>query len=159
MSLSEAERDWLAGSFYLVGLVTAAADGTTSREEVERLRHWVADTGRRTKSFAVAQAAMRFIGEQRVTDFFFSPTRWSPEEAARRYADAVAGTRLVIAKLPEDDLHRLGAALLGAVASVMNEKGSTEADWLRAARPADAVLDALGIDVGADLAWVKQHGS
>lgn len=158
-TLSEQERDWLAASFYLVGLRIAAADGETSREEIELLQGSVAEIAKGTSSYVLAQAAMRFLQEQRLADYFFTPRRLPPEEGGRRIDEAVVGARSVIAKLPEDDRHRVGAALLVAAISVMNTKGSTKADHLAGAGVFDATADALGIDLEADLAWVNAHGS
>lgn len=158
-TLSEQERDWLSACFYLVGLRIAATDGETSHEEIELLQRSVADIARGTSSYVLAQAALRFLQEQRLADHFFTPRRLSPEEGGRRIEEVVVGARSVIAKLPEDDRHHFGAALLVTGLSVMNTKGSTKADHLAGAGVFDATADALGIDLEADLAWVEAHGS
>jgi len=156
-ALSEQERDWLALCFYQVGLRIAAADGQTSREELGLLEGSVADISTGTSSYVVAQAALRFLHEQRLADQVFTLTRLSPEEARRRIEEAEGGARSVIAKLPEDDRHRFGAALLLAGLAVMNTEGSTRADHLAVSPVFDATVEALGIDLEADLAWVQAH--
>ncbi|HYN69143.1 MAG TPA: hypothetical protein VEX41_02915 [Candidatus Eisenbacteria bacterium] len=156
-ALSEQERDWLSISFYLVGLPIAGADGETSREEIELLQRSATETASQRSSFVLAQAAKRFLQEQRLADHFFNHTRLSPEEGRRRIEEAEAGARSVIAKLPEHDRHHFGAALFRSGLAVMNTKGSTRADHLALAPVLDARLNALEVDVGADLAWLEAH--
>jgi hypothetical protein len=156
-TLSERERDWLSTCFYVVGLGVAAADGETSREELVLLQGSVAEIARGTRSYVLAQAATRFLQEQRLADQFFTQVPLSPEEGRRRISEAVGGARSVIAKLPEDDRHQFGAALLVAGLAVMNTKGSNSADHMAGARVFDATAEALGIDLEADLAWVEAH--
>jgi hypothetical protein len=157
--LSEQERDWLATAFYVVGLGIAAADGKTSREEVGLLQGSVAEIARTTDSYVLAQAATRFLQEQRLADQFFTPLPLSPDEGRQRISEAIAGARTVITKLPEDDRHRFGAGLLVAGLAVMNTKGSTNAGHMAGAHVIDATAEALGIDLAADLAWVQAHRS
>ena len=156
-ALSEQQRDWLSISFYLAGLPIAVADGQTSREEIELLQRSAAETSTGTSSVVLAQAAKRFLQEQRLADHFFTPVRVSPEEGRRRIEEAEAGARSVIAKLPEHDRHHFGAALLRSGLAVMNTKGSTRADHLALAPVLDARLNALGIDLEADHAWLEAH--
>ena len=131
-TLSEQERDWLSTCFYVVGLGIAAADGETSREELGLLQESVAEIARGARSYVVAQAATRFLQEQRLADQFFTQVPPSPEEGRRRVSEAVGGARSVIAKLPKDDRHEFGAALLVAGLAVMNTKGSTTRTTWRA---------------------------
>ena len=157
VALSEQERDWLSASFYIVGLGIAAVDGETTREEITLLQGSVAEIEKGTPSYVLAQATRRFLQEQRLADLFFTPMRLSPEEAQRRSSEAIEGARSAIAKLPEGERHQFGAALIATGLSVMNTKGSKKADHLASAAVLDAIADDLGIDPGADLAWVEAH--
>lgn len=153
--LSEQERDWLSLSFYIVGLRVAAVDGQISPEEIDLLQRSVVEIAKGTKSYVLAQAAARFLQEQRLAEYFFPPTRLSPAEGARRIEEVVGGARSVIAKLPEEDRHQFGAALVVTGVSMMDTKGSKKADHLAAAGVFDATAEALGINVEADLAWIE----
>ena len=144
---------WIAGSFILVGVAVAMADGKVEPGELERAFVKTDDLAAETRSFVV-NWAIGLLGERSVPETVMSTafSTSSPEPA-------IAASRQALARLPEADRYRMTIALHRMAWHAMTVKnGSPPTPATIELRQLHATIERLGLDLSAAVAWVQENG-
>jgi hypothetical protein len=152
-SLAADDQLWLAGSFILVGLAVAMADGRIEPGEIERAFLKIDEINATTRSYVVTWATAilsdRSLMETVLSTAFGSP---SPDRAFAR-------SRAALEKLPEPDRCRMAAALYSNALDVITAKnGSPPTPDTIELRQLLATIARLGLDLAKSVEWVLKNG-
>ncbi len=152
-SLDPNDKTWIAGSFILVGIAVAMADGKVEPGELERAFVKIDDLGAETRSFVV-NWAIGLLGERSVHE-----TVMSMAFATSTPEPAMAASRHALARLPEADRYRMTIALHRMAWHAMTVKnGSPPTPATIELRQLHATIERLGLDLSAAVAWVQENG-
>jgi hypothetical protein len=142
---------WAAGSFILVGLAVAMADGKVEPGELERAFLKTDEIAAKTRSCVVNQA-LAIMSDRGLIETVMSAALPSPEPAIR-------ASREALGKVPEADRCRVTVALYVMAWSAITEAiGGPPTPETIELRQLLGIIVRLGLDLEGAAAWVKQHG-
>lgn len=148
-ALSRREQDLVSGCFWAVAMrLSVGPDDRISMTELAAGADAIDGIWPATSSWVIKGAFTPLaVDETRIRDVVMGPRSLS------RFASEA---RSVIERLPESDRRRVGGALV-LLANAMIAAGGQLPRDVKVAK-AMGLLQALGVDADADLAWVREHG-
>lgn len=149
-ALSHREQDLVSGCFWAIAMrLSVGPDDRISMTELAAGADAIDAIWPATSSWVIKGAFTPLAtDETRIQDVVMGPRSLS------RFASEA---RAVIERLPESDRRRVGGALVQLAKVMIAADGQLPRD-VKAAK-AMGLLQALGVDADADLAWVREHGA
>ena len=144
---------WAAGSFTVVALGVALADGRLEPGELERSYLAIDRIGATTRSYVV-NWALGILGDRelqtRVSETILSSPTAEP---------AFVAARAALGRLPEPDRARMTVALYEMAWSAITEKnGTPPTAGTIELQHLVGIIARLGLDLEASIAWVNENG-